>query len=60
MVYTCAYFESADTDLDCAQERKLDHICRKLRLRPGERLLATFHRSQQQQEHKAFPDALKS
>jgi cyclopropane-fatty-acyl-phospholipid synthase len=39
MVYTCAYFESADTDLDCAQERKLDYTCRKLRLRPGERLL---------------------
>jgi cyclopropane-fatty-acyl-phospholipid synthase len=39
MVYSCAYFESADEDLDTAQERKLDYICRKLRLRPGERLL---------------------
>jgi len=39
MVYTCAYFESAETDLDCAQERKLDYRCSKLRLRPGERLL---------------------
>ena len=39
MVYSCAYFESADVDLDRAQDRKLDHICRKLRLRPGQRLL---------------------
>ncbi len=39
MVYSCAYFNSTDEDLDTAQERKLDYICRKLRLRPGERLL---------------------
>ena len=39
MVYTCAYFAGADEDLDTAQERKLDLVCRKLRLRPGERLL---------------------
>ena len=39
MVYSCAYFASPDDDLDTAQERKLDYICRKLRLRPGERLL---------------------
>ncbi len=39
MVYSCAYFLSADDDLDTAQERKLDYICRKLRLRRGERLL---------------------
>jgi len=39
MVYSCAYFESAGTDLDRAQEQKLDYTCRKLRLRPGERLL---------------------
>jgi cyclopropane-fatty-acyl-phospholipid synthase len=39
MVYSCAYFESADEDLDTAQARKLDYLCRKLRLRPGERLL---------------------
>lgn len=39
MVYSCAYFESADTSLDVAQERKLDLLCRKLRLRPCERLL---------------------
>jgi cyclopropane-fatty-acyl-phospholipid synthase len=39
MVYSCAYFESTDEDLDNAQERKLDYICRKLRLRSGQRLL---------------------
>jgi cyclopropane-fatty-acyl-phospholipid synthase len=38
LVYTCAYFRSPDDDLDTAQEQKLDHICRKLRLQPGERL----------------------
>ncbi|MDQ3859108.1 MAG: cyclopropane-fatty-acyl-phospholipid synthase family protein [Actinomycetota bacterium] len=39
MVYSCAYFLAPDVDLDAAQEAKLDLICRKLRLRPGERLL---------------------
>ena len=39
MVYSCAYFAKPDEDLDTAQVRKLDYICRKLRLRPGERLL---------------------
>jgi cyclopropane-fatty-acyl-phospholipid synthase len=39
MVYSCAYFATAEDDIDTAQEQKLDHICRKLRLRPGERLL---------------------
>ncbi|HEX5361936.1 MAG TPA: class I SAM-dependent methyltransferase, partial [Fluviicoccus sp.] len=39
MIYSCAYFEEPDDDLDRAQMAKLDHICRKLMLRPGERLL---------------------
>jgi cyclopropane-fatty-acyl-phospholipid synthase len=39
MVYSCAYFERRDDDLDTAQRAKLDHICRKLRLAPGERFL---------------------
>src|SRR5712692_10152023 len=39
MVYSCAYFAAPGDDLDAAQERKLDYLCRKLRLRPGERLL---------------------
>lgn len=38
-VYSCAYFQDPDDDLDRAQEQKLDHICRKLLLRPGDRLL---------------------
>src|SRR6266568_469131 len=39
MVYSCAYFKSLEDDLEKAQAQKLDYICRKLRLRPGERLL---------------------
>ncbi|HVO68535.1 MAG TPA: cyclopropane-fatty-acyl-phospholipid synthase family protein [Aggregatilineaceae bacterium] len=39
MQYSCAYFHTGTEDLDTAQEQKLEHICRKLRLRPGERLL---------------------
>jgi cyclopropane-fatty-acyl-phospholipid synthase len=42
MVYSCAYYASADdvdAGLEDAQRAKLDLICRKLRLRPGERLL---------------------
>ena len=39
MVYSCAYFSSPDDTLEQAQERKLDLICRKLRLAAGERLL---------------------
>lgn len=38
-VYSCGYFPTGTEDLDAAQIAKLDHICRKLRLRPGERLL---------------------
>ncbi len=39
MVYSCAYFRTIENDLDTAQEQKLDLICRKLRLKPGQRLL---------------------
>ena len=39
MVYSCAYFRDDADTLDTAQFQKLDHICRKLRLAPGERLL---------------------
>ena len=38
-VYSCAYFRRPDDTLELAQEQKLDHICRKLMLKPGERLL---------------------
>ena len=36
MVYTCAYFSSPDITLEQAQIAKMDHVCRKLRLRPEE------------------------
>lgn len=39
MVYSCAYFDSPERDLASAQVAKLDHVCRKLRLAPGETLL---------------------
>ena len=39
MVYSCAYFEHERNDIDAAQTAKLDYVCRKLRLRPGERFL---------------------
>lgn len=39
MVYSCAYYETGAADLDSAQQAKLRHLCRKLRLAPGERLL---------------------
>jgi cyclopropane-fatty-acyl-phospholipid synthase len=39
MVYTCAYYRRPDGDLVTAQEDKLDLVCRKLRLAPGERFL---------------------
>lgn len=39
MVYSCAYFEKSDDPLDVAQTAKLDYLCRKLRLKPGQRVL---------------------
>jgi cyclopropane-fatty-acyl-phospholipid synthase len=39
MVYSCAYFEAPEVDLDHAQTEKMEHICRKLMLKPGESLL---------------------
>jgi cyclopropane-fatty-acyl-phospholipid synthase len=39
MVYSCAYFKDGDQSLDDAQLRKVEHICDKLDLRPGEALL---------------------
>jgi cyclopropane-fatty-acyl-phospholipid synthase len=38
-VYSCAYYRDGAMSLAEAQEAKLDHICRKLVLRPGERFL---------------------
>lgn len=39
MVYSCAYFEHGDETLAQAQDKKIDHILRKIRLQPGQRLL---------------------
>ena len=38
-VYSCAYFRDTEMSLAQAQEAKLDHICRKLMLQPGEKFL---------------------
>jgi cyclopropane-fatty-acyl-phospholipid synthase len=39
MLYTCAYFPSPDATLEDAQITKMDRVCRKLQLRPGERVV---------------------
>jgi cyclopropane-fatty-acyl-phospholipid synthase len=39
MVYTCAYFPTPEASLEAAQTAKMDLICRKLRLQPGERVV---------------------
>jgi cyclopropane-fatty-acyl-phospholipid synthase len=39
MIYSCAYFSAPDEDLDRAQVRKLQYLCKKLRLTPGDTLL---------------------
>lgn len=39
LVYTCAYFPSPEDDLETAQRAKMDLVCRKLRLRPGARVV---------------------
>ena len=41
LVYTCAYYADETMSLDEAQLAKLDLVCRKLRLRPGERVVET-------------------
>ena len=38
-VYSCACFQNENDDLETAQHHKLDTICRKLGLRPGDRLM---------------------
>src|SRR5690349_2915541 len=36
LVYTCAYFPTPSTGLELAQIAKMDHVCRKIQLQPGE------------------------
>jgi cyclopropane-fatty-acyl-phospholipid synthase len=38
MQYTCAYFPEDELTIEAAQQAKMDHICRKLQLRPGDRV----------------------
>jgi len=39
MAYTCAYFPTPEVSLETAQVAKMDLVCRKLRLKPGERVI---------------------
>ncbi len=39
LVYTCAYFPQRNASLEEAQLAKMNHVCRKLQLRPGERVV---------------------
>src|SRR5882672_1570529 len=39
LVYTCAYYASPGATLEQAQVAKLDYVCRKVQLQPGERVV---------------------
>jgi cyclopropane-fatty-acyl-phospholipid synthase len=39
MQYTCAYYPEADMELEAAQVAKMHHVCRKLQLQPGDRVV---------------------
>lgn len=39
LVYTCAYYTDPQATLEAAQIAKLDYVCRKLRLKPGEKVV---------------------
>jgi cyclopropane-fatty-acyl-phospholipid synthase len=39
MQYTCAYYPEPTLTLEAAQRAKMDHVCRKLRLKPGDRVV---------------------
>jgi cyclopropane-fatty-acyl-phospholipid synthase len=39
MQYTCAYYPDAAMTLEQAQRAKMDHVCRKLQLKPGDRVV---------------------
>jgi hypothetical protein len=45
MQYTCAYYESPDLSLEQAQLAKLEHVCRKLRLQPGQTVVEAGFRA---------------
>jgi len=39
MMYTCAYWKEGTRTLEEAQQNKMEHVCRKLLLKPGDRFL---------------------
>jgi cyclopropane-fatty-acyl-phospholipid synthase len=39
MMYTCAYWKEGTRTLEAAQQNKIDHVCRKVRLAPGEEVV---------------------
>jgi cyclopropane-fatty-acyl-phospholipid synthase len=39
LVYTCAYFEDGNASLEEAQIAKMNHVCRKLQLKPGDKVV---------------------
>jgi cyclopropane-fatty-acyl-phospholipid synthase len=39
LVYTCGYFPSSTDSLEAAQFAKMDYVCRKVRLQPGDRVV---------------------
>lgn len=39
LVYTCAYFPTPAASLEAAQQAKMEYVCRKLRLKPGETIV---------------------
>ncbi len=39
MQYTCAYYAQPEFSLEQAQQAKMDHVCRKLQLKPGDRVV---------------------
>jgi cyclopropane-fatty-acyl-phospholipid synthase len=39
LLYTCAYYKNEGMTLEAAQVAKMDHVCRKLRLQPGEEVI---------------------
>lgn len=39
MMYTCAYWKEGTKTLEQAQQNKMEHVCRKVRLKPGETFL---------------------
>lgn len=39
MLYTCAYYADQTMSLEAAQKAKMDHVCRKLELKPGDRVV---------------------